>query len=199
MPSRSQLARMQRWVPVGLLAASIATLVLLWPWSPVGAVVAGAGEVGLVLEIGASSSVISLVRGERVLMARNIGVSADDFTTALQKAFDLDFGAAEEVKLGYATATTPTEDEEDLLNFDLAREQYSPARVFEVVRPVAFQEGEGDILLVGETILAGHGFRSSLESHREIAEILGLTETNVATRIGRLKQRLRDRMCPKEG
>ena len=36
-------------------------------------------------------------------------------------------------------------------------------------------------------------------SHREIAEILGLTETNVATRIGRLKQRLRDRMCPKEG
>jgi len=36
-------------------------------------------------------------------------------------------------------------------------------------------------------------------SHREIAEILGLSETNVATRIGRLKQRLRDRLCPKEG
>ncbi|MFP7721441.1 RNA polymerase sigma factor [Lysobacter sp. A3-1-A15] len=36
-------------------------------------------------------------------------------------------------------------------------------------------------------------------SHREIAEILGLTETNVATRIGRLKQRLRERLCPKEG
>ncbi|BDP42490.1 pilus assembly protein PilM [Deinococcus aetherius] len=127
------------------------------------------GEVGLVLEIGASSSVISLVRGERVLMARNIGVSADDFTTALQKAFDLDFGAAEEVKLGYATATTPTEDEEDLLNFDLAREQYSPARVFEVVRPVLgdliteirrslefYRVQSGDVV-VDRTLLAGGG------------------------------------------
>ena len=35
-------------------------------------------------------------------------------------------------------------------------------------------------------------------SHREIAEILGLSETNVATRIGRLKQRLRERLVPKE-
>jgi RNA polymerase sigma-70 factor (ECF subfamily) len=31
-------------------------------------------------------------------------------------------------------------------------------------------------------------------SQREIAEILGITETNVATKIGRLKQRLRDEM-----
>ena len=67
-----------------------------------------AGEVALVLEIGASSSVINLVRGDRILMTRNINVSADDFTTALQKSFDLDFAAAEDVKLGYATATTPT-------------------------------------------------------------------------------------------
>ncbi|MEF2279249.1 type IV pilus assembly protein PilM [Deinococcus sp. YIM 134068] len=129
----------------------------------------GAGEVGLVLEIGASSSVISLVRGERVLMARNIGVSADDFTTALQKAFDLDFTAAEDVKLGYATATTPTEDEEDLLNFDLSREQYSPARVFEVVRPVLgdliteirrslefYRVQSGDVV-IDRTLLAGGG------------------------------------------
>ena len=36
-------------------------------------------------------------------------------------------------------------------------------------------------------------------SHRDIAEILGLTDTNVATRIGRLKQRLRERLCPEEG
>jgi len=47
------------------------------------------------------------------------------------------------------------------------------AHGFEVVEPVAAQEGEGDILLVGETILAGHGFRSSLESHREIADVFG--------------------------
>ncbi|MFD2608173.1 type IV pilus assembly protein PilM [Deinococcus taklimakanensis] len=128
-----------------------------------------AGEVALVLEIGASSSVINLVRGDRVLMARNINVSADDFTTALQKAFDLDFSAAEDVKLGYATATTPTEDEEDLLNFDMAREHYSPARVFEVIRPVLgdliteirrslefYRVQSGDVV-IDRTFLAGGG------------------------------------------
>jgi N-dimethylarginine dimethylaminohydrolase len=44
---------------------------------------------------------------------------------------------------------------------------------FDVVEPVAAQEGEGDILLVGDTILAGYGFRSSIESHREIAAVFG--------------------------
>ncbi len=47
------------------------------------------------------------------------------------------------------------------------------AHGFEVVEPVAVQEGEGDILLAGSTILAGYGFRSSLESHREIADVFG--------------------------
>lgn len=128
-----------------------------------------AGEVALVMEIGASSSVINLVRGDRILMTRNINVSADDFTTALQKAFDLDFAAAEDVKLGYATATTPTEDEEELLNFDLSREHYSPARVFEVVRPVLgeliteirrslefYRVQSGDVI-IDRTFLAGGG------------------------------------------
>jgi RNA polymerase sigma-70 factor (ECF subfamily) len=31
-------------------------------------------------------------------------------------------------------------------------------------------------------------------SYREIAEVLGMTETNVATRLSRLKQRIRSRM-----
>ncbi len=127
------------------------------------------GEVALVLEIGASSSVIALVRGDRVLMTRNINIAADDFTTALQRAFELDFEAAENIKVGYATATTPTEDEEDLLNFDVAREQYSPARVSEVIRPVLgdliteirrslefYRVQAGDIL-VDHTYLAGGG------------------------------------------
>jgi RNA polymerase sigma-70 factor (ECF subfamily) len=33
-------------------------------------------------------------------------------------------------------------------------------------------------------------------SHREIAEVLGISETNVATKIGRLKQRLRSDLAP---
>jgi type IV pilus assembly protein PilM len=92
------------------------------------------GEVGVVLEIGASNSTIALVRGDRVLMNRNINVSGDDFTVAIQKAFGLDFNTAEDVKLNYATATIPTEDEEDLLDFDVNRERYSPAKIFDAIR-----------------------------------------------------------------
>lgn len=93
-------------------------------------------EVGVVLEIAATSTTITLVRGDRVLMNRNIGVSGDDFTAAVQRAFGLDFDSAEEVKLDYGTATIPTEDEEELLNFDAKREQFSPSRVYEALRPV---------------------------------------------------------------
>lgn len=32
-------------------------------------------------------------------------------------------------------------------------------------------EGEGDLLLVGDAILAGHGFRTSIESHDEVRQI----------------------------
>lgn len=39
MPPSSQLARLQRWALIGLLAAALVALVLLWPWSPVAAVV----------------------------------------------------------------------------------------------------------------------------------------------------------------
>lgn len=34
-------------------------------------------------------------------------------------------------------------------------------------------------------------------SHREIAEILGISEANVATKINRLKQRVRDQLAPR--
>ncbi|WP_240977900.1 dimethylargininase [Planctomonas sp. JC2975] len=44
---------------------------------------------------------------------------------------------------------------------------------FEVVEPERVNEGEGDILLVGPRILAGTGFRSTVESHAELAGIYG--------------------------
>ena len=44
---------------------------------------------------------------------------------------------------------------------------------FDVVEPVEVQEGEGDFLLVGDVILAGTGFRSVGDSHREVAEVFG--------------------------
>ena len=44
---------------------------------------------------------------------------------------------------------------------------------FDVVDPVEVNEGEGDFLLVGDTILAGTGFRSTGDSHRELREVFG--------------------------
>ena len=38
---------------------------------------------------------------------------------------------------------------------------------------VELNEGEGDFLLVGDVILAAHGFRSESDSHREIADVFG--------------------------
>ena len=46
-------------------------------------------------------------------------------------------------------------------------------RGYEVLEPVHTNEGEGDFLLAGETILAGRGFRSADDSHREIADLFG--------------------------
>jgi N-dimethylarginine dimethylaminohydrolase len=47
------------------------------------------------------------------------------------------------------------------------------AQGFEVAEPVEVNEGEGDFLLVGDTILAASGFRSDTGSHQEIADIYG--------------------------
>ncbi|WP_314431628.1 dimethylargininase [Microbacterium lacticum] len=47
------------------------------------------------------------------------------------------------------------------------------AHGFDVVEPVSVQEGEGDFLLVGGTILAGTGFRSTGDSHAEVAGVFG--------------------------
>ena len=47
------------------------------------------------------------------------------------------------------------------------------ANGFEVVVPAEVNEGEGDFLLAGDTIIAGTGFRSSGDSHREVAEVFG--------------------------
>jgi N-dimethylarginine dimethylaminohydrolase len=42
-----------------------------------------------------------------------------------------------------------------------------------VVEPEFVNEGEGDLLVVGELILAGHGFRTDPRAHREVAAVFG--------------------------
>ncbi|WP_460800849.1 dimethylargininase [Microbacterium sp. GXF6406] len=44
---------------------------------------------------------------------------------------------------------------------------------FDTVEPHEVNEGEGDFLLAGDTILAGSGFRSTDHSHREVGEVFG--------------------------
>ena len=44
---------------------------------------------------------------------------------------------------------------------------------YTVAEPAEVNEGEGDFLLVGDTILAGTGFRSTGDSHREVGEVFG--------------------------
>lgn len=44
---------------------------------------------------------------------------------------------------------------------------------FDVAIPENINEGEGDFLLVGDTILAGTGFRSATGSHEELASLFG--------------------------
>jgi N-dimethylarginine dimethylaminohydrolase len=44
---------------------------------------------------------------------------------------------------------------------------------FDVHEPANINEGEGDFMLVGDTILAGTGFRSASDSHDEVARLYG--------------------------
>ncbi len=44
---------------------------------------------------------------------------------------------------------------------------------FEAIAAKEVNEGEGDFLLVGDTILAAHGFRSESHSHQEVARVFG--------------------------
>ncbi|APD09378.1 MULTISPECIES: type IV pilus assembly protein PilM [Thermus] len=88
------------------------------------------------VEIGAESTSLVLTRGDRPLAVRLLTLSGKDFTEAIAKSFGLDFLTAEDVKRTYGLATIPTEDEELLLDFDAERERYSPARIYDAIRPV---------------------------------------------------------------
>jgi N-dimethylarginine dimethylaminohydrolase len=51
--------------------------------------------------------------------------------------------------------------------------EWFAANGFTVAEPVSTNEGEGDFLLVGDTIYAGTGFRSDAASHDELRRIYG--------------------------
>lgn len=92
--------------------------------------------VSVAVEIGAESTSLVLLKGDRPLAVRILTLSGKDFTEAIGKSFGLDFLTAEEVKRTYGLATIPTEDEELLLDFDAERERYSPAKIYDAIRPI---------------------------------------------------------------
>ncbi|GAA1859225.1 dimethylargininase [Microbacterium koreense] len=51
--------------------------------------------------------------------------------------------------------------------------EWFAANGFDVIDPAEVNEGEGDFLLVGDAILAGTGFRSTDDSHAELARVFG--------------------------
>ncbi|MDE0546602.1 dimethylargininase [Microbacterium sp. C7(2022)] len=51
--------------------------------------------------------------------------------------------------------------------------EWFAANGFTVADPEAVNEGEGDFLLAGDVILAGTGFRSTDDSHRELERVFG--------------------------
>lgn len=94
-------------------------------------------RVAVALEIGADTTSLVLTRGDQPQAVRVLTTpSSKDFTEAIGRAFGLDFLTAEEVKRTYGLATIPTEDEELLLDFNAERERYSPAQIYDAIRPV---------------------------------------------------------------
>ncbi len=55
-----------------------------------------------------------------------------------------------------------------------AHERWLRAGGFRVARSHHHLEGQGDVLRVGDVLLAGHGFRTDRRAHREIASLTGL-------------------------
>jgi N-dimethylarginine dimethylaminohydrolase len=54
-----------------------------------------------------------------------------------------------------------------------AHRAFFAAAGFPVVEPEFVNEGEGDLLVAGDVVLAGHGFRTDPRAHAEAAAVLG--------------------------
>lgn len=71
-------------------------------------------ETVMLLDIGAAKTLLVIMKGRSVVLARSISVGGDDITEALQKEFSIDFQSAEKLKKEKAAAVTgerPSEEE----------------------------------------------------------------------------------------
>ena len=93
------------------------------------------GEIGAILEIGASSSTVTLVRGERVVMNRNLGVSPGTTLPAPCNARSV--WTSIPLKRSKSTTAAPScpAKPKTALSTDVHNERFSPVRVHEALRP----------------------------------------------------------------
>ena len=96
----------------------------------------GEKPVTLYLEVGAESSSLVFLRGDRPLLVRTLRVAGRDFTQAIARAFGMEPEQAEEVKREYALATLSTEDEEALLELEAPKDRPSPAEIYDAIRTI---------------------------------------------------------------
>lgn len=57
--------------------------------------------------------------------------------------------------------------------------EWMDSRGYRTVRTEHLNEGQGDLLLVGRTLLAGYGFRTDRRAHDEISAVTGLAVTSL--------------------
>lgn len=94
----------------------------------------GTAPVTLYLEVGAQSSSLVFLRGQRPLLVRTLNAAGQSFTEAIAQAFGLEPEQAEELKREYALASLSTEDEEALLELEAPKDRPSPAEIYDAIR-----------------------------------------------------------------
>src|SRR5690625_4076187 len=145
------------------------------------------GGINVLIEAGASSTTITLVRDRRVLMNRVIGVAGDELTEALQREFSIGFAEAQELKhkLGAATPEEAQELAENLPDGGLNDVSGAdPARVWDALRPVLRElTGELSRSLQFFTVQAGELEIESILLSGGSAKLRGMQEA-IANALG---------------
>lgn len=91
-------------------------------------------ELTLLLEFGAANTTLTVVRGQTVVLNRNVGISGDNFTEALMRYFNLEFSDAEQLKVHHGSVIRPKTQEAVELNGSYI----SKAQIYEALRPTLY-------------------------------------------------------------
>jgi len=174
--------------PVAMDIKPFALMRPLWNGKAASGPDEAAGEgVHVLIESGASSTSITLVRGGRVLLNRVIGVAGDDLTSAVQREFSVAWPEALMLKHQLGAATTEAMEELAGNPPDIAAasiEDADPGRVWDALRPVLLElTGELSRSLQFFTVQAGELELESILLSGGSANLRGMPEA-IANALG---------------